>query len=712
VTPIACESRIERVVVYARGAVVTRAITLPEALPEGPFELRVGGITAIAEPGSVRAIAEGHREVTALRARVEVPAAPAAPGALVERLRALDLARRRLEDEQTNLSEQRTGLGSLELDPGLHRWSRDLDAAARVGDALAVHGLLGAEVERLDGLLRASAEALEENARAREVAAIAAAQGTHGELAGKATPQLEVLIRLGAGVAVTALAVEYVVRPARWWPAYTARFTAAATRVALGIDAFVAQASGEDWAAVRLSLSTADLAQDARLPELRSLRFGRAQPPAKRGYRPPPPGLDAMFEGYDRTAVQRPPPPPDLTPWIGQSDELASTQRMTLAPHGGGPSSDSRVEKKREAVHHLGEDDEVLDRLAASAADIPLPQFSPPRQSMSVKAVARSAGALAGMLAAPSRAAPSGYAAEAGGGGAFGAPPPEPEPQAIEPGEAWLDFDTLFLPEDRPRAVRDASDPPRRGRLARDAGPSSRGGADVEQLAGPPQTSDPQSAGVRGRFDHRYDAEGTADVPSSGRSHRVAVTTAEAPSTPRFVAVPREVAQVFREAEIQNPFAGPLLSGPVDVFLDGALLTTTPIAFVDRAGLIHLGLGVEERIRIARNARVEEGTAGLLGSSAVVDHAVTVDLTSSLGTKVTVEVLERVPVSDEKDVVIKVTYARPEPEHVTQADRGEPLRKGLRFTVEVPAGAKARVELGYRVTLPSKNEIVGGNRRE
>jgi uncharacterized protein (TIGR02231 family) len=217
---------------------------------------------------------------------------------------------------------------------------------------------------------------------------------------------------------------------------------------------------------------------------------------------------------------------------------------------------------------------------------------------------------------------------------------------------------------------------------------------------------------ARGRFDHRYDAEGTADVPASGRPHRVAVTSAEAPSTPRFVAVPREVAEVFREAEIQNPFAGPLLSGPVDVFLDGALLTTTPVAFVDRAGFVHLGLGVEERIRIARNARVEEGTAGLLGGSAVVDHAVTVDLTSSLGRKVTVEVLERVPVSDEKDVEIKVTYARPEPERYTQADRGEPIRKGLRFAVELPAGEKARVELGYRVTLPSKNEIVGGNRRE
>ena len=62
----------------------------------------------------------------------------------------------------------------------------------------------------------------------------------------------------------------------------------------------MAQRSGEDWRGVRLALSTADLLFDARLPELPSLRFGRAQPPAKKGYRAAPPGLDRMFEGHDR----------------------------------------------------------------------------------------------------------------------------------------------------------------------------------------------------------------------------------------------------------------------------------------------------------------------------------------------------------------------------------------------------------------------------
>jgi hypothetical protein len=121
---------------------------------------------------------------------------------------------------------------------------------------------------------------------------------------------------------------------------------------------------------------------------------------------------------------------------------------------------------------------------------------------------------------------------------------------------------------------------------------------------------------------------------------------------------------------------------------------------------------VEERLRVARNARVEEGTAGLLGGTAAIDHTITIDLRSSLGQKVTVEVRERIPVSDEKDVDVKETSSRPEHEKYTQVERGSPIRRGLRWRIEVPAGDKARIEFGYRVTLPGKNEIVGGNRRE
>ena len=65
---IACESRITRVVVYARGALVTREVTLPVGVPSEPAVLTIPGVSAMAEPGTLRAWADGERRITGLRA--------------------------------------------------------------------------------------------------------------------------------------------------------------------------------------------------------------------------------------------------------------------------------------------------------------------------------------------------------------------------------------------------------------------------------------------------------------------------------------------------------------------------------------------------------------------------------------------------------------------------------------------------------------------
>jgi uncharacterized protein (TIGR02231 family) len=234
--------------------------------------------------------------------------------------------------------------------------------------------------------------------------------------------------------------------------------------------------------------------------------------------------------------------------------------------------------------------------------------------------------------------------------------------------------------------------------------------ARVESLPDPPHAPDPRA--VRGVFDHVYEAEGTVDVPSNARPHRVTLRGAEAPARPRFRTVPRQSAEVYRETELENPFDAPLLAGPVEVFLDGALLATSSIPSVDRGGTIALGLGVEQRIRVARNARVREAAAGLLGGSTVVEHEVVVDLGSALGHPAVVDVIDRIPVTDEKDVEIAYLPGKPHGEDYRQLERGMPVRGGKRWTVTVPAGGKAQVAFGYRITLPAKNEIVGGNRRD
>lgn len=733
-SPITLTSRIHRVVVHARGAVVTRAVTLPSPLSTDACEIVVPGITPLAEPATFRAIAKGSRQIVSALARFVVPEGPAKVGTATQRVQLADAQRVALCDERAHVTGRRNQLAGINFDLGLERRFQKTNARTKIADALAMTRLVQDELATLDTRIGKLDRDIQKAERAVEAARIAEMQARSAERAGLSRPTLACHVRLAPGqTPLEALEIEYIVLAARFWPTYKAWLTKGATHVRLELDALVVQDTAEDWTNVELSLSTADLVHDARLPELPSLRFGRAAPPQKRGYRPPPPGLETMFEAYDNEmkkmvstvtvdALRAAPPPPSAAP--------RQAGPMNMPPPGFGPPGTMQTltggYAPRPAMADL--DDDYDEGMVAQGR--PKGRMPTATRAGTISPEDSRAYSLSVPMPRPAAAPPAKKKAAppppqgAFGGGAPGGPPPAPGSfQAfaeaseeaklaselvgpMEPDDAWLDFDSLTLP---------GGDRPRRGKLTRLPDDAVRAEAlrakqNIESMSSPARTKDPYI--YRGLFDYRYEAVGRGDVPSNGRPQRVHVQANEGPAKPRFRTVPRESADVFREALIENPLGAPLCAGPVDVFLDGALVTTTEATAVDRGGSFVVGLGVEDRIRIARNARVEESSAGLLGGSTHVDHHVTIDITSSLGMPIHIEVLERIPVTDDKDVNIKITSAEPEPEVYDQSDIGAPVRGGRRFRIEVAAGGKAKVAYGYRVKLPAKSEIVGGNRRE
>jgi len=176
--------------------------------------------------------------------------------------------------------------------------------------------------------------------------------------------------------------------------------------------------------------------------------------------------------------------------------------------------------------------------------------------------------------------------------------------------------------------------------------------------------------------------------------------------------VPREVSEVFRAVELVSPFDAPLLGGPVDVYVEGTLLAAAEVDHVDTGGTLRVGTGVEERVRVVRNVEVAEESTGLLGGSLAVTHRVTIELESALGHACEVEVRERVPVTDDRKLEIELVEPSPKPTRLERRDDGEPLRGGWSFRVPLGPGARAAVRYAYKLELPAKLEIVGGNRRE
>ncbi len=106
----------------------------------------------------------------------------------------------------------------------------------------------------------------------------------------------------GRAGAVT-LRLEYHVPGARWVPAYALQLDRArGERISatLSCRAMVCQRTGEDWDDVALTLTTADVQDWCEIPELQSIRIGRWQPPlARRGFVPPPMGVEELYADYD-----------------------------------------------------------------------------------------------------------------------------------------------------------------------------------------------------------------------------------------------------------------------------------------------------------------------------------------------------------------------------------------------------------------------------
>jgi uncharacterized protein (TIGR02231 family) len=225
----------------------------------------------------------------------------------------------------------------------------------------------------------------------------------------------------------------------------------------------------------------------------------------------------------------------------------------------------------------------------------------------------------------------------------------------------------------------------------------------------PPRHTFPSS---QGGFDYIYRSDAPVDVPSDGDFHSIALSAADAPLDLFHVVVPRESSDVFRFAEVENPLDAPLLRGPADVYLGDDYLLATELRVTPPRGKLRLGLGVDSAVKASRNTTYVEQSTGLMGGSLALRHTIEIDLVSHRAEIADVEVRERLPtlLTEESDIKIEVTEVEP-PWRAWQQDEAR-IEGGYRWRVQIEPGKRERLRVSYVVKISSKNELVGGNRRE
>lgn len=705
---ISVESRIEQVTVYASGARVRRVAKLSAPLPPS---VRLVGLPLAVIDDTVRTEVEGGAVATAVRVGVDVPAADAR----AEESSELRAARRRVVVAESEVERIGSALQRLDSNWVVKQDPSDEPGAAWGAVVTARRDLVKLRSTRglaLRGELAAARREMEDARRAAEVVA------EHDRDAGTARAArlhevrkyVELDLSAQSGASEVTILVEYQVAAARWAPSYVARLEGPSARFEL--RAVVAQQSGEDWTSVALRLSTAVPEQFTSLPELHAQKIGRRQQePAKRGFRAPPTGADVLYADYDHgfppsvesvvltaavfddsTYEGRAPTPPIVPP-----QKVIKT--MSLSVGGGG-----------------GITNEDWDEGSSSSKEMyPAPSAPPPMPSSMPMPASRARAGLGSAVPDASAApfAAQGIARNAPApGGDHGRGEMEARLRAAAPPTPRLDYGNLRMA---------AASSPERGTLVAARAPSSDDYAAsvadaidaIDELILPTG----HVADWAHTYDYAFASDGRIDVASDGAWHSIALTSRAGKSAMHHVAVPREQADVFRVAAITNPFDGPLLPGPIDVYDRGQFLVTSEVDYTPPGGNVDVGLGVDPTVKIARNAEFHEEAAGMLRGALRLVHAVTIDVENTSQRAIEIEVRERIPVTREGEDDIEVTLGKVEPawERWTP-DAGAPresrLRGGYRWKLSLAPAAKKQVRTSYEVKIAGKHELVGGNRRE
>jgi hypothetical protein len=668
---VSVESRIEQVTVYANGARVRRVASLRAPLPS---VVRFVGLPLAVIDDTVRSEAEGA-VVTAIRVSVDTPTGE--PRA--EESDELRAARQRVALADSEVERLRAALDKLAAAPIIEDDPSDEPPAAWASIVMARRELVALRAKREQALreqLSAALHELDDAKRALDVVI----EREHKASTAKAARLHEVrklaeLELSGSGDAT--LRIEYQVRAARWAPSYVARLDNDEARFEL--RAVVAQDTGEDWTDVALRLSTAEPERFTQLPELQPQKIGRRQQePAKRGFRAPPAGADTLYADFDRSF-------PTVRTATVEANEPEEREDLALF-------------------------DQVWDEdTSKPRARFAMPA-SAPLAKKSGGMIGAIGGAVAGTIAAPfalaaqavTRGAPGGGAAEFAKTRAAVPAPPTPR----------LDYGNLRMATAK-SAERGTLVPVREPLDVDLATRVATGIALIDQLPLPP--------GHVGDWAHNYDyafaSDGKVEIKSDAAWHSIALTSRAGTAKIRHVAVPREQADVFRVAAITNPFDGPLLPGPIDVYDRGQFLVTSEVDYTPPGGRVDVGLGVDPAVKIARNVEFHEEPTGMLRGGLRLVHAITIDVENLAARPIELEVRERVPVRREGDDDVEVSLGKVDPPWErftpdTDAPREARLRGGYRWQLKLPATSKQLLRAGYEVNIAGKHELVGGNRRE
>ena len=189
-------------------------------------------------------------------------------------------------------------------------------------------------------------------------------------------------------------------------------------------------------------------------------------------------------------------------------------------------------------------------------------------------------------------------------------------------------------------------------------------------------------------------------IPADGSPHKVTVARLALQPEMDYLSVPRLVSAVYRRAKIRNESAFTLLPGSINLFDHDEFLGATRLELVAPQGEIELFLGVEDRLRVEREAKRLEVDKRLIGSRRKVVSGFTIELENLLSTPAKVTLQDQLPVAGHEDIKVRLEASDPRPTRQSEMNI-------LDWELALEPGEKRVVRFDYSVEYPQTMDLPG-----
>lgn len=191
-------------------------------------------------------------------------------------------------------------------------------------------------------------------------------------------------------------------------------------------------------------------------------------------------------------------------------------------------------------------------------------------------------------------------------------------------------------------------------------------------------------------------------IPSDYQPHRILIASSEKEAEFTYSAIPKLSKYAYLKANFKNPFLFPLLSGRMNVFLDGRLVSASSSdKTISPDEDIKLSLGVDEGITIERKLKKKfTEYSGLISKETKVNYEYTHELVNAKDKEINISINDHFPVS--RNEKIKVDLESP------KKDVAEISADGIiTWKVKLAPGEKKNLSLKFRVEYPKDLTVTG-----